>query len=74
MHKPDPCPCNGCVAPDRHIGCHADCHKGYPAWADRQKQRNKERYLDGEHAVYINAVRYRFRRYRGWRNGKDGKW
>lgn len=26
------CPCNGCVAPDRHIDCHASCGR-YKIWS-----------------------------------------
>lgn len=32
-----PCPCNGCVAPKRHRGCHATC-PDYIPWNEEHQQ------------------------------------
>lgn len=40
------CPCEGCVAPERHIGCHSDCHKkpSYAEWAAEKKAEGYKRF------------------------------
>lgn len=40
------CPCNGCVAPKRHPGCHAECPE-YTEWSAKRRQ----------HLEYISEMR-----------------
>jgi hypothetical protein len=37
------CPCNYCVAPKRHVGCHAHC-KEYKDWSNLRQQYNAKVY------------------------------
>lgn len=37
MNSTDICPCNGCVPPERQLGCHATCGK-YITWNARHQR------------------------------------
>lgn len=47
------CPCKGCVAPKRHVGCHGTC-KGYTDWktADVEKKAAERKRKEDEAAMY----------------------
>ena len=64
MRKP-PCPCNGCVPPERYVGCHGSCEK-YEDWThactDARNELIKER--DAELAERLIRMKRR-----GWSKG-----
>ena len=49
------CPCNGCVAHKRHLGCHSTC-PDHKEWKDEQEQirQNRLKILDEE--SFYNCV------------------
>lgn len=48
-------PCRYCVAPKRHIGCHATCPEWLPIQAERDAER-AERATIGSTSTYLTQV------------------
>lgn len=66
------CPCNGCVAPDRHLGCHSNCDKGYKEWAAEKRAGSYKSFLEKDVDDYARQSRTRFRRYEKYKQTKNG--
>lgn len=51
------CPCKGCEAPKRHLGCHAHCEE-YSDWKEFNDQcREASRLESQRHAEYTKSLR-----------------
>lgn len=51
------CPCNGCVAPKRHIHCHSTCSE-YTGWkAAEDKRKADERKRKEEETAFCSSYR-----------------
>lgn len=56
------CPCLGCVAPERHLGCHSTCDR-YKTWkAEEAARKEKERAFKKAEADFIAVFANRRKR------------